>query len=311
MNRVYSIIVTYNGAKLIEKCLDSLINSTIQTSLIVIDNNSSDNTSSIVKEKYPEVHFIQSPKNLGFGKANNIGLRKAYQEGADYVFLLNQDAWVEPDTIEKLIKVSLTNKKNGILAPINLSIDGTLEHSFQEELNTNNCPDILSDLFINNLKQVYPVTRYINASCWLLTKECIQTVGGFDPIFSHYGEDVDYCQRAIFHGFSVDVCTITKNYHAKVNFKRKQGKFRDLLNKTKRNYLNNFLFLNFKDLNLNLFSNYIFESITLVLLIFKYLIKFSFNYSFIYVIILYKLQIKLPIIWLHRKKCRKKYPTFI
>ena len=101
--KVYSIVVTYNGEQCITKCLQSLRESTQPSEVILIDNASSDQTVAFVRMHFPEVRVITQSCNLGFGAANNIGIRIALNEGADYLFLLNQDAWVTPDCIEKLI----------------------------------------------------------------------------------------------------------------------------------------------------------------------------------------------------------------
>ena len=84
MNRTYIIIVTYNGMKWLEACLSSCR----KYSVIVIDNNSSDNTVSFIEQKYPNTILLKQNKNLGFGAANNIGINYALQNNADYVFLL-------------------------------------------------------------------------------------------------------------------------------------------------------------------------------------------------------------------------------
>jgi N-acetylglucosaminyl-diphospho-decaprenol L-rhamnosyltransferase len=97
--KVVVIIVTYNGAGWIEKCLNSLRNSSLNTDVIVIDNASTDETVSLIENLYPEVELVKRANNLGFGQANNIGLRMALDQNADFVFLLNQDAWIDQDTI--------------------------------------------------------------------------------------------------------------------------------------------------------------------------------------------------------------------
>lgn len=311
MFKVYSIIVTFNGSKWIEKCLNSIQNSTFKTNIIVIDNNSSDNTVAIIKNKYPDVNLIKSTKNLGFGRANNIGLSKAYREGADFVFLLNQDAWIEPDTIEILVNTVSKDENIGILAPLNFSPDGAIEYMFQKSINYKNCPNIISDILTNNLKSVYPVTFYVNASCWLLSRKCIESVGGFDPVFDHYGEDVDYCKRAMYHNFIVGICTNTREFHARDNYQIVTSKFQQLLLSQVRGYLNNKLLFHLKDLNVNFLSHYIFESITIILLALKSLLIFSFRYFLIYLIIFVKLQLLSPEIWLNRRKCRLRQPSFI
>ena len=85
----YIIIVTFNSKKWLEKCFESIINSEIAVRVIVVDNNSADGTPQTIKEKYPQFELIQLEKNIGFAKANNIGIYKALQDGADYLFLLN------------------------------------------------------------------------------------------------------------------------------------------------------------------------------------------------------------------------------
>jgi len=91
--KVSVIIVSYNFEQWIDRCLGSLRRSTSPISVIVVDNGSKDKTTQIIEKNYPEVHLIKTGANLGFGKANNIGIRYAMEQGADYFFLLNQDAW--------------------------------------------------------------------------------------------------------------------------------------------------------------------------------------------------------------------------
>src|ERR1700761_24513 len=114
------IIVTYNGAKWIEKCITSLLNSSFKVKIIVVDNGSTDETLNLL-EKYTEIYLLKATKNLGFAKANNEGITIGLQQNVEYIFLLNQDAWVERDTIEKLLNVAEANKEYGIISPIHLN----------------------------------------------------------------------------------------------------------------------------------------------------------------------------------------------
>lgn len=110
---IKAIIVTYNPAQWLDKCLGSLKKSSVKLDVIVIDNGSTDGSIEIIKNDYPNVRLIINSENKGFGAANNQGLSIALNERADYAFLLNQDAWIEPNTIEKLIEVSQNNKGFG------------------------------------------------------------------------------------------------------------------------------------------------------------------------------------------------------
>ena len=90
--KIFVIIVTYKGHQWYERCFASLCNSEYPVQTIVIDNASNDGTVEYIRKYFPEIHLIESKENLGFGRANNIGMRYALDHGCDYVFLLNQDA---------------------------------------------------------------------------------------------------------------------------------------------------------------------------------------------------------------------------
>jgi GT2 family glycosyltransferase len=208
---IYSIVVTYNGSKWLDKCLGSLINSTISTTILVLDNKSTDGTPDKIRTKFPSVEVVETGHNLGFGKANNIGLTRALSEKADYVFLLNQDAWVEADTIEKLI--SAQSPEYAILSPVHLNGTGdALDSKFAYYLSNSLTPAIISDIYSNRVKDIYEV-RYVNAAAWLLSMKCIEIVGGFDPSFFMYGEDDNYVLRVKYHGFKIGICPSAKIYH--------------------------------------------------------------------------------------------------
>ena len=96
---VVTIIVSYNGIKWIDNCLSSLINSNVKTDVIAVDNGSTDGTLAYLKQCKWLTYLHASEENLGFGKANNIGLEIAHRKKYKYIFLLNQDAWVESNTL--------------------------------------------------------------------------------------------------------------------------------------------------------------------------------------------------------------------
>lgn len=202
--KILTIIVTYNGSKWIRKCIESIINSTVVSDIIIIDNKSTDITYEIIHESWPSILFLQSEENLGFAKANNIGLRYALDNGYDFAFLLNQDAWVENDTIEKLTQGFTDNTNAGILSPIHLNGNGsTLDYGFASYVKC----DFVMDLYERKLNHYYSVP-FVNAAAWMISKQCIETIGGFDTLlFSHYEEDGNYCQRLRYHGLSIYIDT--------------------------------------------------------------------------------------------------------
>lgn len=197
--KVFVIIVTYNAMKWVDRCLGSLRQSEVPCIPVVIDNLSKDDTVSYICEHYPEAHLIVNNENRGFGQANNQGIEWAYRQGGTHFFLLNQDAWVHPDTIGKLVDVQ--DKNNiALVSPVHINGPGEkMDYGFFSKVILNeDCLDYVSDLEIGSRKQYY-VVNHINAAAWMLSRRCIERIGGFDPIYSHYGEDGNYCQRIKFH----------------------------------------------------------------------------------------------------------------
>lgn len=202
--------------KWIESTLSSIMELNENYKTIVVDNNSQDDTKRFIEKKFPEVILLKEDENHGFGKANNIGIKKALDEGADYVFLLNQDAYVESNTIGKLIEVMEYDKKIGIASPIHLNGDGSaLDKLFSTyvapKLSNDPCL-FMSDSYTQQLAKYYKID-FVNAAAWLIKRECIEKVGLFDSIFYHYGEDVNYCQRISYHGFKLSIVPDSKIYH--------------------------------------------------------------------------------------------------
>lgn len=197
------VIVTYNGMKWIERCLDSVVNSSIPLDAYIVDNGSTDGSQKFITENYPQFIFKQSATNSGFGAANNIGLKYAIERDYDYVYLLNQDAWVMTDTIATLIEINKANSNYGILSP--LQINGkmdALDKNFSTFSTQNS--EMLSDYIFGSVKDVY-ATDFVMAAHWLMSKECILNVGGFSSVFNHYGEDSDYLHRVEYYGYEIGI----------------------------------------------------------------------------------------------------------
>lgn len=212
--KVLVIIVTYNGIQWVERCLGSVRSSLVKADAFVVDNGSTDGTQDYIQQHFPNVIFKQSEENLGFGKANNLGLQYAIEKDYDYVYLLNQDAWIFPETIGKLISVFESYHEYGILSPFQMSADEySLDGPFLSRLLFWSCnQSIVNDLYNRNLKEVYGVDR-VMAAHWLISRKCIVSVGGFSPTFPHYGEDDNYSDRVKYKGFHIGVVPSLKVIH--------------------------------------------------------------------------------------------------
>ena len=194
--KIAVVIVTFNGEIWIKKNLNSLFKTNYPIEIIIVDNASTDETIPIIK-KYNAIELIQNKNNLGFGKANNIGIDLALKKGADAIFLLNQDTWIFENTISNLAEVLFENPNLGIVSPLHFSAEESiLDENFNTYYNRFNKEEDSESLRI---------VPFVNAAAWLVSKECLSKTGYFDPIFNHYGEDRNYCERVKYHGFKIGV----------------------------------------------------------------------------------------------------------
>lgn len=216
--KISVVIVTFNGMKWIESCINSILTNTLLPEIIVVDNCSTDNTSSFLKDNYSQVtKIIESKENLGFGRANNLGISLALELNSDFVFLLNQDTVIEKDTIQKLLEVSSKNLDFGIISPIHSDGQGILlDESFLYYIDRQ-AKDLISDSLLNKeLKNIYEV-EMINAAAWFIPKKTFDIVGGFDPMFFLYGEDDNFCQRILYHNLKIGITPNTAIKHDSEN----------------------------------------------------------------------------------------------
>ena len=235
---VYVIVVTYRGRQWYDRCFRSLSESTIKVQTVVIDNASGDGSADYICEQYPDIHLIRSDRNLGFGNANNVGIKYALEQGCEYVFLLNQDAWIEPDTIEHLIRVHRQYPEYGIVSPMHMTKEKDHLNFLLDDGNRNY--ELLSDLYFGTVKDVYDID-YVNAAGWLISRNTLMTIGGFCPIIFHYGEDDDYLHRMRFHGVKVGLCPHSRMVH---DSKNKLGEAVRLFKKANEERIDEYLDIN-------------------------------------------------------------------
>lgn len=218
--KVCVIIVSYNFEPWIDICLSSVFSSSIPSTVVVVDNNSQDKTTQIIEKKYPQVVLFKNSENFGFGKANNMGLTYALNNGYAYVFLLNQDAWIEKNMLEKLVLTAQQNPDFGIISPVHLASNGTsLDHGFANYSKKETLEQLPQPS--NQLVEL----PFVNAAFWLLPIETVKKIGGFSPLFYHYGEDRNYIQRAHFHNYKIGYLPNAFATHDRQNRKVTNQKF--------------------------------------------------------------------------------------
>lgn len=193
--KVLVVIVSYNFERWIDRCLESLQKSAYPVDIVVIDNASQDHTVQRLKKDYPHVRLIESKANLGFGKANNIGMKIALEEGYDAVLLMNQDAWIAKDAIGILAGLCQKNPSFGIFSPVHLTGNGDKpDPGFGIYAKLESIAQLPED------KELLPLP-FVNAAFWMIPVSILKKVGGFCPLFYHYGEDKDFVNRLHYHGY--------------------------------------------------------------------------------------------------------------
>ncbi len=223
------IIVNYNVKEFLQNLIHSIekASTNITKEIIVIDNASDDGSVEFLKEKFPQIRLIANKINLGFGKANNIGLKEATGK---YILLLNPDTIVAEDTFEKMLEFFDKNSEAGLAGCKILNPDGTLQlacrRSFPGPWTSFTKVSGLSSLFPKsklfaryNLtyldeNQSYEVDA-ISGSFMMMRKVVYEKVGGFDEQFFMYGEDLDICYRIQKAGFKVFYVHTTQIIHYK------------------------------------------------------------------------------------------------
>ncbi len=207
MANILVIIVTYNAVKWVRKSLKSLERTSLPADVLVVDNGSSDGTLERIRGEFPATRIIETGENLGFGAANNIGLRIALDEGYQFAYLLNQDAWLEPDTLEKL--VAAHKPEWGILSPVQLDRHGRRDRQFDRK-----CGRAVDAALkgYHNDRQVVEVP-FVMAAHWLVSRRAIETVGGFSPAFRQYGEDDNWIDRLHWHKLHCGVVPAARAVH--------------------------------------------------------------------------------------------------
>ena len=191
--RVLVIVVTYNGMQWLERCLRSVYS---DADLYVFDNDSTDGSADFVATRFPKARLIRSAENVGFSITNNRGMQYAMDKGYDYVYLLNQDAWLDAGALEKLVAFAESHPEYGLLSPLQMK-DGyhALDEQFAKCYRKRNL-------------------RRVMAAHWLLPTAAIRRVGLFnEELFPHWGQDDDWCNRLHFCGLKIGVVPMALAVH--------------------------------------------------------------------------------------------------
>ena len=201
------VILNYNVRYFLELCLKSVeaALTNIDSEIIVVDNNSSDDSCTMIKNNFPNVILIENEENTGFSKGNNIGVNKAIGK---YVCILNPDTVVAEDTFVNLLKIGEEQEKLGILGC--QLIDGSGNYLPESKRNIPS-PSIALKKLLGKSKLYYANNLNPNDSgkveilvgaFMLINRDVYNLVNGFDEDYFMYGEDIDLSYRILKKGYT-------------------------------------------------------------------------------------------------------------
>ncbi|MFC1609258.1 glycosyltransferase family 2 protein [Patescibacteria group bacterium] len=204
--KVFIIILNYNGKDVIERCLTSVLGSSyLNLEIVVVDNNSTDGSLEFIKRKFSKVNFIKNSRNIGFSAGNNVGIRFALEKMADFVFILNNDAWINKDTVRELVDFSSKKSDLGVISPIIKSDKndiwfngGKIDWLRMKTVHLNDGKD----------------TEYITGCAMFVRRDVFKKIGLFDEDFFLYYEDADFSVRATRAGFRLGIDRATEVFHS-------------------------------------------------------------------------------------------------
>jgi N-acetylglucosaminyl-diphospho-decaprenol L-rhamnosyltransferase len=203
------VVVTYNALPWLERCLDSIAG----YETIVVDNGSTDGTVELVRDRYPRARLVEQP-NLGLAAGWSCGIESA---SGRFVLVLNADAWVVDDAVDRLLAVADAHPQAAIVAPKLLNPDGTLQRSVR------GFPTLwrlATEYFF--LRKLAPRSHALNAfyagdfdhaetrevefvmgACMFVRRDAIDAVGAPDSAFFLFSEETDWCYRFHQAGWTV------------------------------------------------------------------------------------------------------------
>lgn len=212
---VYIILINYNGLSDTIECLESLLKIKYESyKIIVVDNASSKNESSILSNKFPEIKILENKINLGFTGGNNLGIKEALKDKeCRYILMINNDTIVTRDFLEKLIIYAELHPDTLISPKILFNKTDRIQCMGGKIIK----PFGISVNYLKN-KKSYKINRiiepdFLSGCCILIPKKVIKNLGLLDEQYFAYWEDTEYCFRAKRAGYKLAVMPNSVIWH--------------------------------------------------------------------------------------------------
>lgn len=206
MPAVWGVVLAYNAVDLTLACIESLRRQDYpHLDILVVDNASSDGTAGILAERFPDVGVLALSENLGYAGGNNLGMRHALQQGADLLFLVNNDTRFESNCVSKLVAEMIVAPHCGVVGPMVYTWDGwSTISSAGGEVDWRHADAInVGAGEVDTGQYGARSVDFINGCAIMVSREAVERAGLIDERFFMYWEETDWCRRIAAAGFDV------------------------------------------------------------------------------------------------------------
>ena len=203
--KVSIVVLNWNGIRDSLECLQSIETLTYPNyEIIVVDNGSTDGSVACLRSRYPNISIIENEKNLGFAEGNNVGIRYAFERGAHYVLLLNNDTVATPGFLDALVNVAERDPRGGSVGPLIVHYDAS-----RTIWSAGGQTNLFSGKIASNRRQNRPQANcagvlrvdWISGCALLIKADVIEKIGLLDKDYFLYLEDADWGFRARESGY--------------------------------------------------------------------------------------------------------------
>jgi len=215
MPRVCIVVLNWNGIGDTLECLESIHRLEYPDfGVIVVDNGSRDGSAAILRRAYPQIALIENRRNLGYSAGNNQGMRRAWEDGADYVWLLNNDTVVEPDSLGKLVEEAERSPETGLISPVVHHYEDRERVQFMGSYFDYATHELVSVRRWSELDDEW-VQRHLVlwGTALLIRKSVVDAIGYLSEEYFAYHEDCDYSLRALRSNFRTAVRRDSRVFH--------------------------------------------------------------------------------------------------
>jgi len=211
------IILNWNGKKDTLNCLASVLKVDHPSfNVIVVDNGSEDDSISAINKQFPNIHLIETGKNLGYAGGNNVGIQYALDNNADYVLVLNNDTIVAADLLEQLTATAEQHPQTAAFGPVVCEMDKPDTIWTAGEFFT----DIVSPVSFQQGEDISSIskqttldTQWVNGAAFFVKADIFREIGLFDEKFFLTYEESDWCCRAQNKGYNCLVVPTAVIWH--------------------------------------------------------------------------------------------------